>query len=518
MALPIEAFRNINIVRVAAVADALTLASRWQESGKADNFRGQVFPWPPRSSLDRWYDNHPGEVAPDLDWFVDWLAKHPTLSAIAEDADQALAIAQHFGIPTTLVDFTTDFEIAAQFSRDRPAAATYPGPEACIYCFHCETLFTWFKTLPKEQVEQLQLYPVDVKLPALHRLSAQSGLFMHAPGDWYEKAPIHCIVFERGPPLTELERVRLYPPTGRLEGEVRSFLHSAEEERFKGHLKSISPPVALIRMRPPPTELALACFLPLSSSNGPARVGDWPTAESPWSTANYRRHQEPITVQFSKQPEAMGNYMLSEAMIAQLAEYIKLKPVLAEQPLQFVMPPQLPAIDAIDARAIASRMSRAWNGMADFPYSIDQRLECLKCLILFGTSGIGCWRDDRVNVLKKMSIIKVPRASVSDRHRWCELALCERDGSCTDALISLYELTAALDPTLVTRLSDLGKGLLSSNPLELMRRVREPNLLFAFSSLVQCFATYLVPMQLLIRTEEMPIIFSAARLNYLGPP
>jgi hypothetical protein len=210
--------------------------------------------------------------------------------------------------------------------------------------------------------------------------------------------------------------------------------------------------------------------------------------------------------------------MLSEAMIAQLAEYIKLKPVLAEQPLRFVIPPQLPALDAIDAKSIASRMSRAWNGMADFPYSIDQRLECLKSLILFGATGIGCWRNDRANALKKMSIIKVPRASESDRHRWCELALCERDGSSTDALISLYKLTAVLDPTLATRLSDLGKDLWSSDPLELMRRVREPNLLFAFSSLVQCFATYLVPTQLLIRTEEMPIIFSAARLDYLGPP
>jgi hypothetical protein len=115
-------------------------------------------------------------------------------------------------------------------------------------------------------------------------------------------------------------------------------------------------------------------------------------------------------------------------------------------------------------------------------------------------------------------MIKGPRAMGSDRHRWCELALSERDGSGTDAIVSLYQLTEALDSTLAARLSDLGKELLSNNPLELMRRVREPNLLFAFSSLVHCFATYLVPMQLLIRTEEMPIIFSPARLNYLGPP
>jgi hypothetical protein len=392
---------------------------------------------------------------------------------------------------------------------------TYPGPEACIYCFHYESLFTWFKTLEKEQAEQLQLYPVAIKLRELHRLSAQSGLFMHAPDDWYKIAPMHCIVFERAPPLTELERVRLYPPTSRLEEEMRSFLHAADEERFKRNIKMLSPSSAFMKVRPPPHDLMLANFLLLSSSS---RVGDWPNSESPWSVATYRPHRDPITVEFAKQPDEMGNYLLSQAMGAQLAEYIKLNPVLAEQPLRFVLPPHLPALDAVDAKAIASRMSRAWNAMADFPYSIDQRLKCLECLILFGTTGIGYWRDDRANATKKMRIIRVPQTLESDRHCWREIALTEHGGSCTDALISLHDLTAALDPALAARLTDLGRALLLSDPLELMRRVREPNLLFVFSLLVHCFATYFVPMQLLTRTAEMPVIFSPARLDYLGPP
>jgi hypothetical protein len=264
------------------------------------------------------------------------------------------------------VDFSTSVEIAALFARDRPSDASFPSPEACIYCYNSEELFAWFRRISRDEKVRLQLYPVDATFPQLHRLSAQHGVFMHAPAEWYESAPLHCILFDRGPPLDEIERSHLYPPTGRLEEQIRAFLHQAAHETWV-HEASKLTNFRRVTLRPPPPDEMRECFASLTPQGNPPRIEDWPVAESGWTADSYR-------------------------------------------------PPP-------------------------------------------STAG------------------EVP-----------------------------------------TRLSDTGKALLARNPLELMRRVRDPPFLFSFEKLRRCFVEYLIPMQLICGDDDTPMICSPAKLDYLGPP
>lgn len=95
---------------MADIDSAVELATKWSKEGKMDYFRGQAYPWPPRSSLMRSQDCSNGEILAtnrtDLDRYWDWLEQHNTLSNLLDDPEHALAVAQHFGIPTDLVDFT----------------------------------------------------------------------------------------------------------------------------------------------------------------------------------------------------------------------------------------------------------------------------------------------------------------------------------------------------------------------------------------------------------------------------
>src|SRR5664279_2584214 len=115
--------------RLASVQEALDLAWEWQSKNQADWFRGQVFPWPPRSSLARWrQQQESGETwssSPALVRFQAWTQKLGEMSVIASDESKLAAIAQHFGIPTDFIDFSFSPDVASLFSRDRPADAVY---------------------------------------------------------------------------------------------------------------------------------------------------------------------------------------------------------------------------------------------------------------------------------------------------------------------------------------------------------------------------------------------------------
>jgi FRG domain len=509
--LPIELLSNIEIVRVRTVEEAVARA----RLADADRFRGQVYPWPPRSSLDRWKDANSWSALAQLELFHTWIAQQPVLQNLAKSEDEAVAIAQHFGVPTYFVDFSTSVEIAALFARDRPSEVSFPGPEACIYWYNSEELFAWFRRISRDERVRLQLYPFETTIPQLHRLSAQHGVFMHAPAEWYESVPLHCILFDRGPPLDEMERSHLYPPTGRLEEQIRAFLHQAAHEMWF-HETSKLPNFRHVTLRPPPPDEMRECFASLTPQGNPPRIEDWPVAESGWTADSYRPHRPPLRIQFAEQPEKFGIRMLAECLIGQLSIAIHEDASIAEEPMEFSLPA---SFYPDDAAPIEGRMARAWNAMADYPYTIKERLHCLEVLLIRGTSGIGLWRSDSYERLQTLRIIERPQlVSDPDLDRWCRISLSERHGPPTSSLACLGELKDAFHPGLETRLSETGKALLARNPLELMRRVRDPAFLFAFEELRRCFVEYLIPMQLIRRDDDAPMICSPAKLDYLGPP
>ena len=121
------------IYSVSGLAEAVELAEELRASRMCDWFRGQTRNWPLQSSFVR-RDNAGQEVARErLARFHGWLQGVPELDAIAANTDAVLAVAQHYGIPTNLVDFTTEPSVAAFFAGARSPATQGGGRRRLHY-------------------------------------------------------------------------------------------------------------------------------------------------------------------------------------------------------------------------------------------------------------------------------------------------------------------------------------------------------------------------------------------------
>jgi hypothetical protein len=522
--------RTQSVVHRPDVTSALTLAKEWQQKGRADWFRGQVFPWPPHSSLSRWTERTKCEntfdTEPTLHRFYDWakqrtriptdLPQYSLTEAISESNPEAdvlpalTAIAQHFGIPTNYIDFSLSPDVAALFSRDRKPGSTYPSDTACIYCLNLDEMEKLFLSLDRAEAEELQLFPVAFGLPALHRLTAQEGVFLHAPGSWDQRFKPLCILFPRGNELTPQEHLSIYPPTSTLEETVQAFLQANStyewsrciERKNNGHV---------FRRRDPAPELRDSCF----ASGLPTRTPSWPDNDSPWVSGTHRPAGKPFTIHWPRQELKMGNWMFAQVICDQLEQTLTGRPELWQTSLRLEISPNPSLVEAADAPTLSAYLTRAWNAMEGFPYSNDQRLVTLERLILLGTGpgGLVSSRSTREDKLNRML-----SGSTENPRRWVKLTLGANNGACCTALASFGDLVDAFRSDSNEILSPEGRRLAVNDPIELMRRVRDPALLFDFKSLVHCMAEDLIPTQILFGSEELPVVFSPAQLNYLGPP
>jgi hypothetical protein len=92
------------------------------------------------------------------------------------------AVAQHYGLPTTLLDFTFDPEVAGFFASHGARAAPLPGALrfSCIICANLERLTRSWEDINQRHREGtglVRMVTVDVR--NLWRLQAQKGLFLY---------------------------------------------------------------------------------------------------------------------------------------------------------------------------------------------------------------------------------------------------------------------------------------------------------------------------------------------------
>jgi hypothetical protein len=125
------------IYRASSVWEAIQMAKSFKKDGRYDWFRGQIKAWPPTSTLHR--IESAGEqrrimfAHSRIQRFENWCNATSGLENIASEPDAPFAIAQHYGIATHLIDFTTDPGIAGFFACDSKQPPE-SGSESCIYC------------------------------------------------------------------------------------------------------------------------------------------------------------------------------------------------------------------------------------------------------------------------------------------------------------------------------------------------------------------------------------------------
>lgn len=168
---------------------ALKLVKYLKESGKYDLFRGQNHTFPLCPSIARKPDM--AEINTELlERFASWVHKQGTLSSLHNNLDAIIAVAQHYGMPTPFLDFTTEPEVAAFFASDT-GSAPRGKQTACILCLNRAAFEESWKDMNARyhaDCGHSLVRLVDIDVQNLWRLHAQSGLFidMRVDADTFE--------------------------------------------------------------------------------------------------------------------------------------------------------------------------------------------------------------------------------------------------------------------------------------------------------------------------------------------
>ncbi len=252
----------------ADVHEALEIAEYLKAEGIVDLFRGQTRSYPPLPSVLR-----PGVDRSDaslrLSIFADWVDRTPALSSLHGNSDLILAVAQHYGLKTPFLDFSTDPQVAAFFASDG-ASGLVSDPRyepACIIAVNREAFINSWSDINERAVNQAmdqitRIVEVDVR--NLWRLQSQKGVFIDIRADATLLEMFSGFVrifFPNSGPVSIIDRGKIYPSEkSHLENYLDQFLLFEDYDRRSTALDKV-----FVLINPPSEEDQSERFLGITS-------------------------------------------------------------------------------------------------------------------------------------------------------------------------------------------------------------------------------------------------------------
>lgn len=164
--------------RVSNSQEALNLANKFKSQGRFNLFRGQNEDWPLVPSVYRLSNEKKEKARQRLLRLMDYLYSIPETVEYADSADLISTIAQHYGIPTDFIDFSSSPEIALFFATHSKKDLT--GKEGIIICINKSEFIGVMDLISFffEEKNLIKPYIYEKKIDNLWRLQAQKGCFM----------------------------------------------------------------------------------------------------------------------------------------------------------------------------------------------------------------------------------------------------------------------------------------------------------------------------------------------------
>ncbi|MRG45093.1 FRG domain-containing protein [Chitinophaga sp. SYP-B3965] len=155
---------------------AIKLAKELKSKGEYDFFRGQrnayaIQPSILRPGLDK------NAVVLKLQEFINWVHRTPELISLHNNINSILAVAQHYGLKTPLLDFSHSPEIAGFFATD----GGVKGDTGTIICINKKRFQESWKEMNGRHYNEKGMYLtelIEIDVNNLWRLQAQQGLFL----------------------------------------------------------------------------------------------------------------------------------------------------------------------------------------------------------------------------------------------------------------------------------------------------------------------------------------------------
>jgi hypothetical protein len=496
---------------------AVEMASRFRAEGRFDIFRGQIRNYPLQPTILRPHvDRHAAVTR--LEHFASWVQHTPELASLHDNRDAILAVAQHYGIPTNLVDFTTEPSVAGFFAEDGPL----PHVEAeefeasCIICVNRTSLARSWADLNRgyrtaHSTDLVRILEIDVH--NLWRLQAQHGLFIaiNASPDLLEAmSPFFRILFPHKAARSKIDRTSIYPAH-------KSHLELLLDEYFSNEraLDGIEKCRELgLYNSTVVVDLGLGDVSAFRGGELPPRLQSWnDNATNLWrmepdERLSDTRSRSSIRIKLKEQEPPLD---LAIRIRRQVIRAIRRKPDLRCRSIQWSIKhangsaltiddeDQEPFEDGSLPQIVCSdRVVMLWNGLRRLPVSDEQLASSIAnyiSLALHGRNAISTLFGKTVGVEFSAGAGRnVGYVSDEDLLRFMRS--------------DLYEF---LQPEERQAMTD------SDSRLEVaMSLLFDPSRLFEFSGFADLFVRQIIPTQLTIRLDGDMFVFSPGRIERFG--
>ncbi len=497
-----------NDVKVDSLREALELAESWRANGECDWFRGQTEPWPLVPTILRLKNENYPKVMKELDRYFQWSSKTPILEPISKDFQSLMGVAQHYGLPTHLLDFSTEPEIAGFFATHGENMQL--GQIACIIAIHStNTIPAWLQNTSNK----FRLDTIRVHIPDLWRLQAQRGVFLLVSDVGLEQvlAPRRILFpFEQQveQPLPE----QIYPKQkSKLEELLdqyfqneRLLAYGVRHKQWIKEMKERGNPVSEAKMRGP-----CGTDSPYLDQNQLAQLERWSAKtlnrwnilpDEKWDNVHTEDTWE-IKIDLTATPDSLAQMVREQVLALSPPQVISRRKMLC----RFKVTDIDGNLAGHQVEYLNTKAGRLWDGMRNLPYSDDQL-----AVAMGRTLSLSVFLDwEAYHGGQEWKGAFAPFAPDAIK---IEMSA---EVSYSQAIVDQSVLSAAFrnniaDFFLTEHREQVG------DPHVLLQMTTSPEILFQFNDLVELFAWDIIPAQIIMRLAKDPIYFNPASIKVFG--
>lgn len=487
------------------IDEAVELANNLKEKGVYDLFRGQVKNWPLKSSFGRQIDNNKKhEALEKMARFESWVKRTKGLEELAKHPDDMIAVAQHYGIPTNFVDFTTSPRIAGFFASYGKINEE-ENFESCILCLHSQELINFWKRLPSKYSPPPEILYLNVQ--NLWRLEAQHGVFLFCPYSNFEQIyDLDRIYFPYTGQVSSVTEDEIFP---KRKSQLEIFLdHYFMNELMIDGQKNIHAGWTIHRIPEIKEKCSKELLLngtppPILNSWNHSHIESWLMQSNEKYLHTLGNETWEMTLDLDKDLGSIQNEVLDY-----LTTQFKNNPNVRNRLLNWsiIVVGNQPR-DPIENR-VESYIKRLWDGLRKLPYDDKDIAKGLtNCFMLASY------------LLKQGRVMQVDWWKVTSEcfgDETIEIEFGSEDGSYSRSFASRSKLLSAVREDIYDYVDQKWKTQLENNIIGLLQALWAPNRLFDYDKLTKIFAHEIVPVQVIMRSERVAIFFSPARLDDFG--
>lgn len=494
------------ITKVRDVNEAVSLCVSLKKAGKYDWFRGQQRNWPLKSSFMRLDETEQQKVLGQFARFEHWIKTTHGLEPIASNTDMTMAVAQHHGLPTQFIDFTTD-PIAAGFFASTTYLAEQEKEElSCILCLDTQDLDDFWMDMPKrfKKPEFIRL-----TVPNLWRLEAQSGVFLYCPYPNFEHIyNLDRIFFPPSRLTTDMPQHGFYPVRkSSLEMLLDQFFMNERLIEGEHAIRSNAAFMPVHDWQSPPNrcdpDIILGGDMPTHESWKPDHVNAWLNVETEKLHESVTTERININLTTVDSPNTVGDAFRA-TILKRLNDDSALRLSLATFTSTFI--PSV--LNDIDLKKILQAATRLWDGLRRLPFSDEEVATSLGNYLALQLWWVKLEKP-------RVEEFELVASACFGESQWVEFG--SSDGSYARAYAGKKELLGCVRQDVSAFLAPRFKEQVEGNIVGLLQGCSDPKKLFEFRPLASLFATQIAPVQVITR-KGSAVYFSPARLDSFGLP